>query len=258
MSFVSIIPLCVVFYLSLFGRGSRALQNQFVVSISFKAEISTGSLILPRWVLTSTTCVIRKFMTDHLVTGYRVDGNLHTSQIAEIYDVTKSEIVMLRLSTPFPDGFPTIPIATRFEGYVAPSCYTYAFDKKILNFATKLMTFGSCYPDLKGRLVCAKSNIGVCFKPCGSALVCEGRILGVRKDAHKCAPGQKMEFTSVSFIDYLLLKEPAKLNDGYLVDQYVGQKKRGKKKRNRGNWRASVSSLTIYLIFFNHLNLYIA
>ncbi|GJQ68902.1 hypothetical protein Trydic_g6093 [Trypoxylus dichotomus] len=142
----------------------------------------TGVRILPFVVVTTEYIMYR--LAD-FINYYITDDGSRSSYKCDTGDVHKGIVVTVKKGGASKVKLNTIPIATRTITLADAKCFVVATDKELtkITYAVYLITNPSCGENN----ICARPYEGkVCFYAEGSALVCNGRLAGVRQDKKEC------------------------------------------------------------------------
>lgn len=222
------------------------------VAITTRRTTCTGTLILPKWFLTSYKCLDKRVIR-YTVVGKLEDHSTYISSVVQKERCTDgtTDLILGRLKHAVPQYSPILPMATRMDVFNKPKCEIYVAVKSEMVVAhpanlTPMQdcTLGYYY---RGRLACANILQSACFGPIGSSLVCSGRLLGIRFDEEDCS--SRHVFANVAYIDYLILKKLSESEDGILADDYSGRRRRRHRNKASELFQSIDSNLCVGLSF---------
>lgn len=218
MSYVLKLLIPTIAFISVCIPATQCIKHNFVVVIRQKTKYrGAGALILPGWVITSGIAIGTN-NRNLSVKGWLNGGQEHVTNITKIY--RRQRLRLLELERKFLlGGVPTLPMATRFDGYVREKiiCREYAYDEKIIRYSVKLEKNEDC--ELEDRAELCVSRMPICHSPKGAFIVCAGLLMGVRVDSDTC--GNRNVFSSIATVDNRILGDMGNKDDGYLIEATI-------------------------------------
>lgn len=225
--------LVIIVYLSLFFR---VTLSGFVATLSRVdqegvKESGTAVIILPQWILTSFKCVTNYPLKEYTVTVTLDKGESFTNSLSDTMycnerHADKPSVCLLKTVKAFPGNSSTAPIATRTDMLWHSVCFIYASDEsyKIIKHSAKLLKRNcpEALGQIRGVIVCAKTNTQLCELPCGTVLMCGDRVLGIRHDTVKCA--NRFVFASLQSADRHVLETLQQQKAGIIRSSVSAQK----------------------------------
>lgn len=246
--------------------------ESFVVAINLEGKLrGTGTLILPGWLVTGEHCIEETPLKAANWAGYRVSSEMVGNQKdfvatisscgSEQIDECVNPLKVVKLSIPTPKNSPHIPIVTRTEVFRDLNCGVYAVTKdKIVHATAEVLPEAACKHGLpRGSLICATISTDECFEPCGSALICNKRLFGVRLDTKSCPGGadNTLYFLSVAFQDFAVLGQlKAQSEKGFLGSLVSGRKSSRTDQYSRSDYIHVCLVVGVFCTFLDLIYLY--
>ncbi|GJQ78726.1 hypothetical protein Trydic_g2760 [Trypoxylus dichotomus] len=217
------------------GRSTSclALKEVVVSLINYEEVHGTGTLILPQWLITARSCAKHDSIARYTISAKFENNSVYTSNMQAIYTIIADRqeskippVHLVKLQRPVSECSPLAAVATRVDAFFETPCTIYASlpNLMVVSLRAWMETEDRChhlssgYP--RGAMICART-VNSCYLPCGSPLICYGRLLGVRDDTLECT-GKFVAFLSIAFQDHAILSELSYWKQGFVTAVWKG------------------------------------
>lgn len=224
----------------------------------------TVILITPQYALGPHQVVSKKTMVSFRIIGKAMNDEQFLTSIVSCKEVGGSGspmFMLLELKTKVPERSPLPRIATSTQLLVGRRCYGYAavHEYTVVRRRVEIDYKFTCKPTIfrpkhkldKRAIVCA--TMSGCLEPKGSALICEGFLVGIRyvRDTERC-PENVLQFQSLIFHDYHMFGILRSFNvTGFLDEKF--RPMRGRKSTASTLLRSPFFNLFVTLLLLQYL-----